>query len=256
MDFTLEELRRLRCYCKTPQCAGARAGDIKYIVPMTNPSLACRLCDQPFDRAKYDKAIIALGQQPGIPSISSYKGGGKGGKGGGKGGAATKGAAEGGKGGKGKTIPHRWEEGWGDARTKGGYNLGGQSDGKGGAKGLNQLPDFAAQHRRADSGLGGADSKPRLYKTDLCRFYMRGTCANPDCNFAHGQADLRKKPPAKVAAFKPADAEIVGGTVNVSPDDRIAAGQKLKETGVTQVGQKLYADLFCLLYTSPSPRDS
>ena len=38
-----------------------RGGDVKYIVPATNPSVACRLCDQPF--ARIDKAIRAVGQE-------------------------------------------------------------------------------------------------------------------------------------------------------------------------------------------------
>ena len=65
MDLTIEELKQLKIYCKNPRCAGARGGDTKYIVPTTNPSVACRLCDQPFDRARIDKAIRGLGHEPG-----------------------------------------------------------------------------------------------------------------------------------------------------------------------------------------------
>ena len=119
---------------------------------------------------------------------------------------------------------------------------------------MTQLPDFAAQTRRAASGdvepVGG--SLPRLYKTDLCRFYMRGTCANPACTFAHGPAELRKKP-----AFKERQPAVEASVeaVQVSPDDLIAAGQKLKDAGTTQVGQKLFTDLFkAPVPPPPAPR--
>ena len=75
MDLTIEELSQIRVYCKNPRCAGARAGDPKYICPTTNPSVACRLCDQPFDRAKWDKAIVGLGYTPGAvkADVITYK---------------------------------------------------------------------------------------------------------------------------------------------------------------------------------------
>ena len=140
LSLTIEELKQLKVYCKNPRCAGAKGGDTKYIVPATNPSLACRLCDQPFDRTRIDTAIRGLGHEPGAVQGRAFKGGGK--------------AATGGKDGKGKGGPKVWwDEGWGDAKGKagGGKGLGGDGSVKGKGKGkINQLPDFAAQSRRAD----------------------------------------------------------------------------------------------------------
>lgn len=57
----------------------------------------------------------------------------------------------------------------------------------------------AAASGGARSGFGGLDSRrePRttgygqFYKTKLCRAFMEGRCAKSDCNFAHGEAELR-----------------------------------------------------------------